>query len=387
MEFTFTPEEETWRKNVQDFIVRELPPRIEAGENPYTDENWPAAMDFRKKIGRNGWVGIGWPKEYGGMGASVIMQMIFNEEMHYHNAPLDPQAYQVGPAIITHGSDDLKKRFLSATANQEIVWCQGFSEPNAGSDLASLQTRAVADGDDFLITGSKIWTSYAHRADYIHILTRTDPDAPKHRGITYFILDMHSPGITISPLVNMTDNHDFNQVYFDNVRVPRENMLGEENRGWYVATTTLDNERSGIPRVATARRRIDDLLAFLRNGGSGPGIRHDPIIKSQVAELAIELALARNLAYRVGWLQSAGERFDMPASISKNFSSELQQRIAQTVMRLSGLYGQLRAASPRAVMRGQFPEQYIDTIARTIAAGSSEINRNIIATRGLGLPR
>ncbi len=388
MDFTFTPEENAWRQEVREFIARELPPDIGAGEDAYSDEYWPAALGFRRKLGQKGWTGIGWPKEYGGLGASIMRQVILNEEMVYNRAPLDPQAYQVGPAIIAHGSEDLKRRFLSATAKQEIVWCQGFSEPNSGSDLASLQTRAVKDGDDYLITGSKIWTSLAHRADWIHILCRTDPDAPKHRGITYFIADMHSPGVTIRPLVNMAGTYGFNQVFFDNVRVPRGNILGEENRGWYVATTTLANERSGIVQVSGARRTLDDLAAFMRRAGPSPAVRREPAIKHRLAELAIEAAVGRNLAYRVGWMQHAGiVPFDMQASISKNFASELTQRVAQAGMQALGLYGQLLRGSRSVVLDGLLPGACMGTIASTIAAGTSEVNRNIIATRGLGLPR
>ena len=194
MDYSFAPEHDAFRGEVCEFIQRELPPRIAAGEDAYSDENFDDAMTFRRRLGAKRWIGIGWPTEYGGLGATPMMQAIFHEEMIYLNAPLDPQAYQVGPAIIDFGGEDLKKKFLSATANQEILWCQGFSEPNAGSDLASLQTAATADGDDYVINGQKIWTSQAHRADYIHILTRTDPDAPKHKGISYFLLDMKTPG-------------------------------------------------------------------------------------------------------------------------------------------------------------------------------------------------
>ncbi|MBI3744817.1 MAG: acyl-CoA dehydrogenase family protein [Chloroflexi bacterium] len=388
MRFTLTPELQAWQKEVGDWVEKELPKDIEGGEDAYNDDNWPKTREFRKKLGKRGWVGIGWPKEHGGMGASVMEQVVFNETMVYHHAPLDPQIYQVCPAIMMHGSDDLKKRFLDATARQEIVWCQGFSEPNSGSDLASLQTKAVKDGDEWVINGSKIWTSYGHRADWIHILVRTDQDVPKHKGITYLIADMHSPGVRIQPLINIAGSHGFNQVFFDNVRVPSGNIIGEVNRGWYVAMTTLDNERSGIVQVSGARRQLHDLLDYVvKTPRTSPVVRRDLAIRHRLAELAIEAEMSRNLAYRVGWLQHNGKTFDMPASISKTFASELSQRISRAAMDSVGLYAQFWRNVKHAPLGGRLPTTYLGSIASTIAAGTSEINRNIIATRGLGLPR
>ena len=387
MDYSFAPEHDAFRGEVREFIQRELPPRIAAGEDAYSDENFDDAMTFRRKLGAKRWIGIGWPTEYGGLGATPMMQAIFHEEMIYLNAPLDPQAYQVGPAIIDFGGEDLKKKFLSATANQEILWCQGFSEPNAGSDLAGLQTAATADGDDYVINGQKIWTSQAHRADYIHILTRTDPDAPKHKGISYFLLDMQTPGITISPLISIDDVHHFNQVFFDNVRVPKGNMIGDENQGWYVAMTTLNNERSGIRDVSRARRTYDRLVRALRETPALAPVRRDPIARHRLAELAIEAQTSRNLSYHVAWMQDNGIQPDREASMAKLFASELHQRITKAGLELLGLYGQAMPGDRYAPVHGAIPFESLSNVANTIAAGSSEVNRNIIATRGLGLPR
>ncbi|MCH8189981.1 MAG: acyl-CoA dehydrogenase family protein [Chloroflexi bacterium] len=387
MDFSFTVEEDAFRQEVTDFIDAELPPELKAGGDPFSDEHFEATMTFRRKMGAKKWIGIGWPTEYGGLGATPIMQMIFHEEMVYRQAPLDPQAYQVGPAIISHGSEYLKKKFLAGTANQEIFWCQGFSEPNAGSDLASVQTRATADGDDYVVSGQKIWTSMAHVADWIHILTRTDPDAPKHRGISYFVMDMKSPGITIRPLVDMLGHHHFNEVFFDNVRVPKANMIGEENRGWYVATTTLDNERSGIRDVAEARRAFDNIVETMREMRGVAGIRRDPIAIHALADLRVMLEVSKMLSYRVGWMQDAGLHPNMEASSAKLFATELTGRIVKVGMEVAGLFAQVEDGSSRAPLRGVLPAQYLTQVSRTIAAGSSEIQRNIIATRGLGLPR
>ena len=387
MRFTFTPEQDAFRAEVRGFIRKELPPRIAMGDDPYEDANFDDAMVFRRKLGQRKWIGIGWPKEYGGLGANIVSQMVFAEEMLFHQAPLDPQAYQVGPALMAHGSEYLKKTFLAATANQDIVWCQGFSEPNAGSDLANLQTRAEEDGDDYLITGQKIWTTYAHRADFCHILTRTDPDAPKHKGVSYFILDMKTPGITISPLVDMTGWHTFNQGFFDKVRVPKRNMIGEKNRGWYVAMTTLENERSGIRDVARASRQITDTFEALKLMRGVQGVRKDPVMVNKLAELAIEVEVARMLSYRVGWMQDAKMPVSLEGPMVKTFSAELKQRTCNIAISMLNLYGAAMPYGKHAVLHGTHPLNYMSAIPHTIAAGSSEVNRNIIATRGLGLPR
>ncbi len=387
MDFRFTKEEEAFRQEVRDFIKKEWGTQIGELEEAYTDENWPKALAFRKKLGQKKWIGIGWPKEYGGLGASVIMQMIFHEEMIYHHAPLDPQAYQVGPAIMTHGSEYLKKKFLSATANQELIWCQGFSEPNAGSDLASLTTKADEDGDYFVVNGSKTWTSLSSRAEWIHTLVRTDQNAPKHKGISYLVIDMHTPGLTIRPLVNITGTAGFSETFFDNVRVPKENLIGEKNKGWYVAMTTLGNERSGIRDVAGARRELDDLLGILKETKSISGVRRDKVMQHKLAEMSIEVQTSQNLSYRTGWMQYKGMHPEMEASMAKMFATELQQRIVKVGMEALGLYGQLWAGSKYALSNGVMARGYLQTVSGTIAAGSSEINRNIMATRGLGLPK
>ena len=317
------------------------------------------------------------------------MQMLFHDKMVYYNAPLDHQAYQVGPAIIAFGSESLKKRFLKATAEQSIVWAQGFSEPNAGSDLASLATTAVADGDDYVINGQKIWTTYGHKADWIHILTRTNPDAPKHKGISYFIMDMRQPGITIQPLINMADEHDFNQVFFDNVRVPKENLIGDLNQGWYVAMTTLNNERSGIRDVAMAQRAFDYIVDAVREAPARAWRRcgMTRFLMHRLADMTTRLHAARLLSYRVCWMQENGEEPIREASMAKLYASEVGMEVGRVGMQVLGLHGLLRDGSPHAINRGLVGHEYISNIPSTIAAGSSEVNRNIIATKGLGLPR
>jgi alkylation response protein AidB-like acyl-CoA dehydrogenase len=292
-------------------------------------------------------------------------------------------ADRVGPTIMLYGTDEQKQRFLPQIVRGEAIWCQGFSEPGAGSDLASLQTRAVQDGDDFIINGQKIWTSYAHFADWMILLARTDTDAPKHKGISYFLVDMKTPGITIRPLVDMLDRHQFNEVFFDNVRVPRSALLGELNRGWYVATATLDFERSGIQRVIGSYRTYNLLLDYARDAA----VAGDRPVRHKLAELKIEFEVGKLLAYRVAWMQSQNLVPNYEASVSKMYGSELAQRLANAGMQIMGLGGQLAPGSPHAPLRGAFESLYLNAAALTIAAGTSEIQRNIIAGRGLGLPR
>jgi alkylation response protein AidB-like acyl-CoA dehydrogenase len=246
----------------------------------------------------------------------------------------------------------------------------------------------VQDGDEFIINGQKIWTSMAHHSDWIFMLARTDPEAPKHRGISYFLLDLKTPGVTIKPLIDMTDGHHFNEVYFDNVRVPRSGLLGELNRGWYQATTTLSFERSGIGRPAVASRYVQLLTRFAKETKrQGRPLAEDPVIRQRLAQLATETEVCRSLAWRIASIQTKGDVPGPEAPALKVFASELMQRVAHTGMQLLQLYGQLRPGSKWAPLAGAVNRLYLTSVSSTIAAGTSEIQRNIIAERGLGLPR
>jgi len=384
MDLRFSPEEEAFRAEVRAFLRQELPER-----SPLATDGWRSARAFVRKLAERGWLTLAWPKEWGGAGAGHMRQLVFNEEMAYWEAPsTDLGVDRVGPTIMLHGTEEQKRRFLPPIVGGDVFWCQGFSEPNAGSDLASLQTRAVQDGDSFVVNGSKIWTSMAHFAQWMILLARTDPDAPKHRGISFFLLDMSLPGITIRPLVDMLGRHTFNEVFFDNVRVPRDCLVGEQNRGWYVATTTLDFERSGIQRVIGGRKTCDELVAFAAEQvAAGAARAAFAPMRHRLADLVIAYEVGRMLAYRVAWLQSQGQVPNHEASVSKMYGSELTQRMALTGMQLLSLAGQLAPGSPWAPLRGRIESLYLSAAALTIAAGTSEINRGIIATRGLGLPR
>jgi alkylation response protein AidB-like acyl-CoA dehydrogenase len=388
MDFRFSEEEEAFRKEVRDFLRKEWTLTDYDLDIP---EHWNAAKELEKKLGAKGWLCMAWPKEYGGLGASHMHRMVFQEEMASARAPvIDGQGvYMVGPCLMSYGTEDQKKRFLPPIARSEVVWVQGFSEPNAGSDLASLQARAVVDGDDYVVNGQKTWCTRGHRGDWIHLMVRTDPQAPKHRGISYLLVDMRSPGISINPIIQMTGRADYYEVYFDNVRVPKSNRVGEENQGWYVALATLAFERSAIGSYVTETRQIlQRLVQFAKETKrNGQPLIEDPLIGGKLAELTIETEVAQLLSHRIVWMASRGLMPSYESSIAKTFTTELQQRVANFGMHLLGLYGQLAKGSKQAALEGLIEYQYLWTIGVTIYAGSNEIQRNIIATRGLDLPR
>ena len=390
MDLRFTAEEEAFRADVREFIQREMSPELSAaiaqGEG-YDPEMWAETRTLRKKLAAKNWIAISWPKEYGGEGKPQIYQAIFKEELAYWRCPgIDAQAYQIGPSLILHGSEEQKRRYLGGIARAEVTWCQGFSEPNAGSDLASLQTRAVADGDEFVINGQKIWTSGAHVADYIHLLARTDPDAPKHRGISYFLFPMSTPGITVKPIRQMDNGQGFNEVYFDNVRIAQDSLFGELNRGWYVATTTLDFERANVANSAASRRSLADLLAYATQTPSGGRMLHNPTNLPKVAAAYIPTQPLTTLPPSALPQHDHSHRHTSTHSLAKTFSSDANANVAWFAMETIGLMGQLEPDQPYAPLNGHIERIYLRTGCR-VGGGSPEIQRNIIAQRGLGLPR
>jgi len=390
VEFRDSPEDAAFRAEVREFLRTELPADLRADDDAIlgvgVGEN-PRDRDWLLTLAKRGWVAPAWPKEYGGAGLSPMQQFVFNEEIARAGAPR-PNFLAIGlagPTIIVHGTEEQKREHLSGILSGETFWCQGFSEPEAGSDLASLQTRAVQDGDDFIISGQKIWTSGAHRSQRMMLLARTDQDAPKHKGVSYFLLDMKSPGVTIRPLTNLADTPSFNEVFFDNVRVPKKDLLGELNRGWYVATTTLDFERSGIINAVSLQRLVHEIAAYAREHGRRDEAAHS--VRMELADRAIETEIAIVLSYRVATMQAKGLVPNQEASITKLYGSELAQRIARTGVKVAGLYGQLRAGSACAADGGRMDALYRISVGSTIAGGTSDIQRTVIAQRGLGLPR
>ena len=390
MEFKFTEQDEEFRKELRAFMKAELPDSWEgAGRYPEEDD-WDLNIVIRKKMAEKGWLTMHWPEEYGGQAASPVKSAIYNEEIAYMRAPGRDifGVRMLGPTLMIHGSEEQKKTHLPSVANGDIQWCQGYSEPESGSDLASLSTRAVRDGDEFVINGGKVWTTMAHRADWIMLLTRTDPDAPKHRGISFVLVDMKSPGVTVRPIINMAGGHEFNQVTFDDVRVPRANVVGDEDRGWYVAVTLLDFERSGIDYSAAARRMLDDIREFAtETKRNGQPLIEIPWVRSLMADRYIDCEVARLMAYNVAYMQSQDLIPTKEASMSKVFGSETVQRVTEASLDILGQYGTLGREDKWAPLKGRVQEHWMNAFAGTIAAGTSEVQRNIIAGRGLGLPR
>ncbi|MBI5946535.1 MAG: acyl-CoA dehydrogenase family protein [Chloroflexi bacterium] len=384
MEFRLSPAQEALRVEVRDWLRDNVTPDIEGFF--YAEEEEPEKLRaFNKRMAAKGWIAPSWPAEYGGMALGSVEQLVFGEEMAYARAPSGgrgPAVGYAGPTIMMYGTPEQKRRHLPGITNWDAVWCQGFSEPGSGSDLASLQTTAVRDGDDWVLNGTKIWTSHGHYADWMYLLARTDPEVPKHKGISYFLLDLKSPGVSFQPLLNIAGRKGFGQFFFDGVRMPAESLLGEVNRGWYLATTTLDLERSNIANTGAPRRAIDDLCAFLRDTGTAAEVH-----RTRVADLAVSVRVASMLSYRVASILASGGVPNQEASLLKLFLSELDQRIANSGLHALGMAGALMPGSPHAKLQAQFALTYLTTVPRTIAGGTSEIQRNIIATRGLGLPR
>ncbi|MCS7207499.1 MAG: acyl-CoA dehydrogenase family protein [Dehalococcoidia bacterium] len=393
MDFRFTPEQEAFRQEVRQFFRQVLPPdwRGIDPDSYFVEENWRFIRQLTAKMAQRGWLTLHWPKEYGGQGRSVMEQVIYQEETAYWRVPtrdVSTGTHIVGPTLMIYGTEEQKREFLPGISRGEILFCQGFSEPGAGSDLASLQMRAVEDGDDFILHGSKIWTSGAHRSTHCYLLARTDPSAEKHRGISAFIVDMNAPGITVRPILNMFGVHYFNQVFFDGVRVNKRYLVGEKNRGWYVAATTLDFERSGVGRHASNRRAVDELAELAREAHfGGKPLSANPLVRNRLADLAISVRVGTLVAYEVAWLQSQGKVPNKEASLSKLMGSETAQQIYAFGVQMVGLYGILDKGSKWAFWDGRLALEWADSFSHTIRAGTSEVQRNIIAMRGLGLPR
>jgi alkylation response protein AidB-like acyl-CoA dehydrogenase len=397
MHLSYTPDEQQYRDQVRAWLAANLPSNWE-GLGDGTSENmdqWIAFLkDWQRKLYEAGWAGISWPEEYGGRGATINEQLIFTEEMALAKAPNSMNVAigieLVGPGIIHHGTEAQKLRYLRKILSAEEIWCQGFSEPGAGSDLASLQTRAVLEDDHFVVTGQKVWTSWAEYSDFCILLARTDPAAPKHKGISCLLVDMRSPGVTIRPTVQITGEAEFSEVFFDGVRVPRENLVGEINQGWAVAMTILMHERgtSAIGYQIRFRNELDELIglakAFEREGHRAS---EDPLLRQKLAQSYIEVEILKYNIYRSATQIMRSGKPGPESSITKLFWSEMDRRQKEAGMEMLGMYSQLVRGSRRAVDNGRWQRAFLWSRAGTIYAGSSEIQRNIIAERVLGMPK
>lgn len=390
MDFRFSEQDAAFRQELLDFLEQELPSDWKSNGRATDDWDWDFSLQMRRKLAAKGWLTMSWPEEYGGQDASPLRSLILNEEMSYHRAPGRDifGSRMLGPTLMIYGTEAQKLKFLPPVARGDVQWCQGYSEPEAGSDLASLRTKAEDMGDYFLLNGSKIWTSLAHRADWMMVLARTDPEAPKHRGISFLLVDMKSPGVEVRPIVNMAGDREFNEVFFDGVQVPKDNLVGEKDQGWYVAVTLLDFERSSIDYAASSRRLLDDIKEYVLEEEQKDGSRVcEWWVRDLLAQMYVETEAARLIAYNVAWMQSQGLVPNKEASMSKVYGSENYQRVAAAGLKILGLYGQLTGDDEWAPLQGQVQKAWQYGLSATIAAGTSEIQRNIIANRGLELPR
>ena len=390
MDFRLTEAEARFQREVHDWLVANLPsgwgtPGFVKPEDP--GEKVRFARWWQGRLHEGGWAGLHWPTEYGGRGATPIEQFLFAEEYTRVGAPpmidIGVGPGLVGPTLIHHGTEAQKHRFLPKILTGEEIWCQGFSEPNAGSDLAACRTRAELRGDFFHVTGQKIWTSYARFADWCILVTRTDFQAPKHKGLTFLLVDMKTPGITIRPLVEMTGVAWFNEVFFDDVRVPRENMVGALNQGWQIAITTLAHERSGSAPHARIAGDLRDVMALARRTGAAGDRRW----RQRLAQSFIETEIVRLLAYKqVTEMMRQGQP-GPEGSYLKLVWSETDQRMKDLAIELQGPYGALARGAAPALDAGRWEYEYLWARAASIYAGTSEVQRNVISQRVLGLPR
>jgi alkylation response protein AidB-like acyl-CoA dehydrogenase len=390
MDLNLTPREQEFRDEFRAWLAANVPEEWSGGGFGSEErEDYIAYLRaWQRKLYDGGWAGISWPKEFGGRGATLVEQAIFHEELARARAPQLINAIGlslVGPTIIALGTAEQKSRYLPKILSGEEIWCQGFSEPNAGSDLASLGTKAVRDGDDFVVNGQKIWTSFAQLADWCLLLVRTDTEAPKHKGLTCLLLDMHSAGVSVRPLRQMSGDSGFNEVFFSDVRVPAARVLGEVNKGWTTAIAALMNERAnlGTGVQVVFKRHLEALIARARAVKKrGRPASEDPLVRQKLAQAYLELEILRLNTNRALTSLSKTGIPGPEGSTLKLFWSEMNQRTQQTAQEILGPYGQLKDFD-----NGLWEYAYLRARGNTIEAGTSEIQRSIVAERVLGLPK
>jgi alkylation response protein AidB-like acyl-CoA dehydrogenase len=397
VDFSLTLDQEAFRECVRGWLELNIPRQWVRRAMGSSEVPRPEAYEFlrewQRKLWEAGFIGLTWPKEYGGQGLSFVEEMIVHQEMALLKAPSILNILGVGmagPTIIAYGTEAQKTRYPAKILSADEIWCQGYSEPNAGSDLASLQTRAVKDGNTWVINGQKVWTSLAHLADWMMLLARTDPDAPKHKGITYFLLDMKLPGVTVKPLKQLTGDAEFSEVFFDNVRVPESQVLGGVNNGWQVGLTTLMYERLALGFGLQVRLRIalDGLVEMARHvEKSGRPTTKDPVLRQKLAQLWIETESLKYTGARAITKLLRGELPGPEASAGKMVWVDVHQRLQELAMEIEGPYSQLVGGSERAIESGIWQYSFLRSRANSIEGGTAEIQKNIIGERVLGLPK
>jgi len=397
MDFRFTPDEEQFLKEVQAFLDGVLPADWLGvdpdGHNEQADEELHQFdLKIRRELAARGWLGLQWPRQYGGQEAPMMKRFILEQELIYRGAPYwaISAALMTGDMILQFGTEEQKQNFLPRIARGEMQWCVGMSEPNAGSDLANLQLRATEDGDSFVLNGQKTWQTGAYYADWVVLYARTDPNVKKHKGITTFLVDLKSPGISMRRIPQITGHPAFCEVFYDNVRVPRANLLGAVNQGWGVALFGVATEKSfGYWLINSGRRDLEMLVRYCRETRDEDGrpLSRDPLIRSRLAQLAIDLEVGRNLGMRLNWMATKGMPIVATACQLKPFGGNIIQRLSHVGVQTLGLYGQLDEHSMWVRLRGRMKYLYLASVAMTIEGGSNEASKNTVAMLGLGLPR
>ncbi len=389
MDLTLSPSEEAFRDEVREWIEANNP-----GPEPDSlDQVIPFRREWQHRMHEAGWAGISWPKEYGGRGATMIEQAIFAQEAATAEIPSPANVLGLamgGPVVIAHGTEEQKKRYLEPILTADEIWCQGFSEPESGSDLASLKTKAVKDGDEWVVTGQKVWTTLAQFSKWCMLVARTDPDAPKHKGLTYFLMDMEQEAVEVRPLVQITGEGEFNELFIEEARIPDANVVGGVGNGWQVAITTLMNERAGLAFGATAAihnnlRRLARLARETKlNGGT---VADDSHYRQRIAQLHIEAETMRMNGYR-GLTKTMQTGIPGPeGSLGKWQWADINQGIAELAMEIEGAYAPLDRGDDHAVENGRWQYSFLRSRANSIEGGTTEILKNIIAERVLGLPK
>jgi alkylation response protein AidB-like acyl-CoA dehydrogenase len=397
MDFSFTQEELDLRQEIEEFVRDALPPDWNEtvvywpgsyGTMPQTETEFQEITKrFNRMLGKKGWLSLGWPKEHGGQG-SAVKAAVAGDILSYYRVPAGSiGAGIVGPTLILVGNEELKKEFLPPIRSGEIGFWLAYSEPNAGSDLVSLKTTGVDDGDDFIVNGQKIWSTGAHVSEYGWAIVKTDMDAPAHKSATLMIIPNDTPGVTINPIINICGNHSFNEVFFDDVRVPKKYVVGDVNKGFYYVMLALQFERMMIG-AGSFRRVLEELVQYAKETvRNGRPLAEDSRVRKSLAAIAVELEVFLSLYWKSAWMQDRGEVPELEASALKLLFTELSVKLANAAVDLLGPYGLLDRGSEWAPFGGRIGMGYLDSISGPIGAGTSEIQKTILATRGLGLPR
>jgi len=393
MDFNYSPEQEAYRMQVRAWLEANQPPPLTPEERERANEDllWERNKRWHKKLYAGGWVGLNWPQEYGGRGATFVEQLIFGQELSRLNLPMGINVLGIimtGPALMQWGTEEQKKRYLQPILAADEIWCEGMSEPGAGSDLASIQTRAELQGDSFILNGQKVWTTHAHRSDFCQLFVRTDPDLPKHKGMSALLVDMHSPGVTVKPLKQISGDAEFNEIFFEDVRVPKENLLGPLNAGWQVLVSTLMHERFGISETIGGTEVILSQLVELAKSVplDGESAFADDEVRQQIAQFAIEVTAKKYNGLRALTKRLKGQQPGAEASIGKLLSTELSQRMTKFASRLLGQYATLERRSLFAP-DGDWMRRILQVESLTIAGGTSSVQKNMIGERILQLPK